>query len=321
MRIRSVVVEAGHEPRLEPDPDPSAAWLDDGRIRWVNVEGATREDLERLGRELGPEGPVLAEHISGDRWFEVLDREQSYVGFLAAPTAWLEHERWFHILLLPETIVTLHSAEIPGTDGFMQRCWFDRPGPDATGDAVMLHVIQGYVEEEITEFYRVRFQVAEHAEGLRQGDTAVTVEGLEALMTRCHHMAIAFFEYQTLLQGMGFIRSRAFALGSQSTELYHQAVRGIGSLREGVEQMQRRLAELQQQHLMDQQAQFDSRIRVLTILSAIFLPLTLIAGIYGMNFENMPELNERNAYYIVLLGMIGVAFGMLGFFYWRGWFR
>ena len=271
MRMRSVVVEPGREPRLESDPDPSGAWLDDGLIRWVNVEGATREDLERLLQQLGPEGPVLAGHITGDHWFEILDREQCYVAFLAAPTAWLEHETWFHIVLLPETIVTLHRAEIPSTDVFMQRCWFDRPGPDATVDAVMLHVIQGYIEEETTEFYRVRFQVAEHPEGLRRGDAAFTVEVLEELMTRCHHMAIAFFEHQTLLQTIGLIRSRAFDLGSHS-KLYDQGVRAIGNLREGVQQIQRRLAELQQQHLMDQQAQFDSRVRVLTMISAIFLP-------------------------------------------------
>jgi magnesium transporter len=315
-----VIVEAEGEPKLESDPDPSGAWLDDGLIRWVNVEGATREDLGRLLQQLGSEGPILADHITGDRWFEVLDREQCYAAFLAAPTAWLQHERWFHIVLLPETIVTLHRAEIPSTDDVMQRCWFDRPGPDATVDAVLLHVIQGYIEEEITEFYRVRFQVEEHAEGLRRGDATFTVEDLEELMTRCQHMAIAFFEHQTLLQSIGFIRSRAFALGSHS-KLYGQGVQALGNLREGVQQIQHRLAELQQQHVMDQQAEFNSRVRVLTIVSAIFLPLTLIAGIYGMNFEHMPELDEGNAYFIVLTAMVGVAFGMLGFFYWRGWFR
>jgi magnesium transporter len=133
-------------------------------------------------------------------------------------------------------------------------------------------------------------------------------------------MAIAFFEHQTLLQTIGFIRSRAFSLGSHS-KLYSQGVQAIGNLREGVEQIQHRLAELQQQHLMDQQGQFDSRVRVLTIISAIFLPLTLIAGIYGMNFQNMPGLDQSNAYFIVIIAMVGVAFGMLGFFYWRGWFR
>ncbi len=45
-------------------------------------------------------------------------------------------------------------------------------------------------------------------------------------------------------------------------------------------------------------------MKVLTIVTVIFAPLTLIAGIYGMNFENMPELKIQNAYYISL-GVMG----------------
>jgi len=63
------------------------------------------------------------------------------------------------------------------------------------------------------------------------------------------------------------------------------------------------------------------RVRVLTILSAVFLPLTLLAGIYGMNFEYMPELGRHYAYFFVLGGMALVAATMLAFFYFKGWFR
>jgi len=60
-------------------------------------------------------------------------------------------------------------------------------------------------------------------------------------------------------------------------------------------------------------------MKVLTIFSAIMLPLTFIAGVYGMNFENMPELQTRNGYYVVWIVMIVVASLMLGFFWKRGW--
>jgi magnesium transporter len=60
-------------------------------------------------------------------------------------------------------------------------------------------------------------------------------------------------------------------------------------------------------------------MKVLTIFSAIMLPLTFIAGVYGMNFENMPELHSRYGYYAVWVLMIIVAIGMLLFFRRRGW--
>ncbi|MBA3765977.1 MAG: magnesium/cobalt transporter CorA [Acidobacteria bacterium] len=60
-------------------------------------------------------------------------------------------------------------------------------------------------------------------------------------------------------------------------------------------------------------------MKVLTIFSAIMLPLTFIAGLYGMNFDNLPELHYEYSYFIVLAFMVVVAIGMLIFFWRRGW--
>ncbi|TXH05713.1 MAG: hypothetical protein E6R07_02570 [Nevskiaceae bacterium] len=61
-------------------------------------------------------------------------------------------------------------------------------------------------------------------------------------------------------------------------------------------------------------------MQTLTVLSAIFFPLTLIVGIYGMNFEHMPELHWEYGYYYALglLGVIGLS--LLWFFKRRGYF-
>ncbi len=61
-------------------------------------------------------------------------------------------------------------------------------------------------------------------------------------------------------------------------------------------------------------------VKVLTIISTIFIPLTFIAGVYGMNFENMPELKWKYGYF-ACLGLMGVlALGMLYLFKRRKWF-
>ncbi|NJK84772.1 MAG: magnesium/cobalt transporter CorA [Bacteroidales bacterium] len=52
-------------------------------------------------------------------------------------------------------------------------------------------------------------------------------------------------------------------------------------------------------------------IKILTVITTIFIPITFIAGIYGMNFENMPELKTRNGYFIILGFMGLVAFAMV----------
>jgi len=66
--------------------------------------------------------------------------------------------------------------------------------------------------------------------------------------------------------------------------------------------------------------QLNKVMKVLAMISAIFIPLSFIAGIYGMNFENMPELGTSFGYFVVLGVMFLVAFIMIIFFKVRRWF-
>lgn len=60
-------------------------------------------------------------------------------------------------------------------------------------------------------------------------------------------------------------------------------------------------------------------MRVLTVISTIFIPLTFIVGIYGMNFEYMPELKWRFGYFLCWGIMLTIAGGLVFFFWRRGW--
>jgi magnesium transporter len=60
-------------------------------------------------------------------------------------------------------------------------------------------------------------------------------------------------------------------------------------------------------------------MQILTIITVIFVPLTFLAGIYGMNFEFMPELTSRNGYFVVLAVMVTTALLQLVYFRRKGW--
>lgn len=60
-------------------------------------------------------------------------------------------------------------------------------------------------------------------------------------------------------------------------------------------------------------------MKVLTVISTIFIPLTFIVGVYGMNFEFMPELHHKDAYPIIWVVMLAVAGSLILFFRRRRW--
>nr|WP_294862079.1 magnesium/cobalt transporter CorA [uncultured Fluviicola sp.] len=62
-------------------------------------------------------------------------------------------------------------------------------------------------------------------------------------------------------------------------------------------------------------------MKVLTVTSAIFIPLTFIVGVYGMNFENMPELKRHDGYYIIWGIMIFITTALVFVFWKRGWLK
>lgn len=61
-------------------------------------------------------------------------------------------------------------------------------------------------------------------------------------------------------------------------------------------------------------------MRVLTVITAIFVPLTFIVGIYGMNFHNMPELSWEYGYFYIL-GLMLVIAAVFGGFAYKKWLQ
>jgi len=72
---------------------------------------------------------------------------------------------------------------------------------------------------------------------------------------------------------------------------------------------------------MRSQANMNNRLNRLTILSAIFMPITFLAGIWGMNFVNMPALNQPYGYLVAIGVMFLMGGGMFFYFRSRGWFK
>ena len=121
-------------------------------------------------------------------------------------------------------------------------------------------------------------------------------------------------------EAMSQLAREPYALVSDSTRIYlRDTYDHCVQTAEVIESYRELVSELTNTYLSMTSNRMNEIMKVLTIMASIFIPLTFIAGIYGMNFENMPELHKAWAYPLVLAVMLLTALGMLVYFWRKGW--
>ena len=112
------------------------------------------------------------------------------------------------------------------------------------------------------------------------------------------------------------------ALISESTRIYYRDIYDhVFRIIDTQEIIREKLGSLFSVYTANVSNRMNSVMKILTIISTTFIPLTFIAGIYGMNFVHMPELSSPYGYPITLGAMGLTAVGMIFFFRHKGWFR
>lgn len=108
---------------------------------------------------------------------------------------------------------------------------------------------------------------------------------------------------------------------SPFTSTFNYLLKNVDMLKSYIDQTQDRLDSLNDHYQLVMHDKANKRLNFLTITQAIFVPLTLVVGIYGMNFSNMPELGYKYGYFVTLGGMLLIAILFLTYFKKRGWFN
>lgn len=117
------------------------------------------------------------------------------------------------------------------------------------------------------------------------------------------------------------LRERQTLLGNEALGGFQEMGELVQLLYENCEMLRNQCDAITQAYSVGVGNRMNQVMKTLTILTSIFAPLTFIAGIYGMNFENMPELKWQNGYYAVLLLMAVVGFIQAYWLWKRGWFQ
>ncbi len=119
---------------------------------------------------------------------------------------------------------------------------------------------------------------------------------------------------------VSFLERGESAIIKQSTIPYLRDVHEhIVRIIETVESLKDVLTSMLELYMSSSSHRMNEVMKVLTIISTIFMPVTFVAAIYGMNFVYMPELTMKAAYPAVILVMAGIALGMVAYFKRKKW--
>lgn len=115
-------------------------------------------------------------------------------------------------------------------------------------------------------------------------------------------------------------KSESPIIKDSTKKYFRDAFENITQIVENIEQHREMVWGLMDLYLSTINNKMNEVMKILTIVTSIFIPLTLITGIYGMNFDNMPELHWKYSYYIVLIIMAVIAITLIRYFKKKNWF-
>ena len=319
--------------RFEELPDLSleealARLRSDAGVRWLNVNGVHRAELvERVGQALDLH-PLTMEDIVSlgqrpkaddyDRYLYLTMRMLEY-GNGDAPDGMPElMNEQLSLVLADGVVVTFQERPGDVFEPLRERLRqgkgrLRRLGADYLAYALMDIVIDRYFT--VLEDYGDAIEALE-AEILEDPNSEV-LQRVNHLKRETLQVRKAVWPLREVIAGLerdeGELVSRTVL--AYLRDAHDHAIQVIDT----VETLRDMLTNLHDMYLSALSYRMNDIMKVLTIIATIFIPLTFLVGVYGMNFHNMPELSLPWAYPALWGLMIALAVGMLLLFRRRGW--
>ncbi len=183
------------------------------------------------------------------------------------------------------------------------------------------YLLYSLMDLVVDNYFTVLEQISENIERLE--DTIIkttrqkSMTEIYSMKRELMLMRKVIFPLREMLSNL--IREDA-PLITANTVLYLRDVHDhVSQVIETIDSYRELVASLMDLYLSQAGNRMNNVMKVLTVISVIFMPLTFIAGIYGMNFDNIPELHWHNGYYYVWGFMIILVLGMLIYFKRKDW--
>jgi magnesium transporter len=298
--------------------EPSAA-AGQETIVWMDLTNPGQEEGAFLRDAVGFH-PLAVEDCLRGRQRPKVDRYPGYF-FLVAYAAAVNRERdrialkEFHLFLGPGFLVTVHDQQVEEVSETMAR-W--RALPDRFNDVGSIaHVL---LDAIVDDYFPAIEHFADRTERIeRSVFESVPVNMADILLLR-HELAVLRRVVAPLRDVLSTLLRRDLPFLRPEMGFYFQDVHDHTiRVTEEIDVLRELLSSLLDAQLSASANQLNQTLRMMTAWSIILMSMTLVAGIYGMNFVFMPELEWRWGYAGALALMLGIGTALITYFRRRGW--
>lgn len=243
--------------------------------------------------------------------------------FIGLPihSTWDAEERtYLWIVCLPRILITIHKEEMSALQNIAQH-YSDGMRFHGTNTSSLLYQIFDYfIDDDMAFTLRTRDEINlldEQLENDADEEWSIYTVPLKRKLVR---LAAVLEDQQYCIGSLQTIDSESFEVAGLQ-DYFRDAISHLEHASRASGRQLAHLYAIQQEYQLQLQSKANNRLRLLTIVSTIFIPLTLITGVYGMNFHGMPELSWTYGYLTVLLLMSAIVVAMLWGFWRTGWFK
>jgi magnesium transporter len=294
----------------------------DESVIWINVGGVHKvEMVETLGKQFSLH-PLLLEDVTNTDQRPKLDDYEAYI-FLVMKMLSLTDRKDIAVeqvsFVLGKNYVI--SFQENGTDVFQPVRERLRGGKGRLRQSGGDYLLYALVDAIVDQYFAVLEHSGEQIEAVQQAVVAdpkpETLNEIHALKRQLLFVRRAVWPLRDVMTNLS--RSDCPFL-QQPTKLFFRDVYDhVVQIVDTIEILREMVSASLDIYLSSVSYRLNTIMRVLTVITTIFMPLSFIASIYGMNFEYMPELRSRWGYPLVLGVMAAVGVGMLVLFRNKRW--
>ena len=308
---------------LEPSSQTAffESFQDGKSYYWIDVENPDPASLKKFLERLGLHSLIMEECLEPAGTPRVdLYHESLFIKF-SVQLAWdTPGQPFFSIICIPQAVITIHERPSSTIENIVKEYSSAARFHSFTTAAIVYQIFDRLIDKDMAFVLEARRDIESLEEAMDRVTDSSQIDEILTLKQRISRLSIICEDQRYCVTALQPIESDLFDV-SDLREYFRDSLANLEYAIRSAGRQEAHLSELRQYYQITLQEKTSKRLRLLTILSAVFMPLSLIAGIYGMNFRYMPELTWPYSYPAVIFIMIAVAAVLLWIFYRKGWFK